>query len=175
VTPHETVDEAIDRVASRMTRSDDGVAVDIPPVWLTRPRPAWLAWRVAGVVGAAAVLLAVAIFWAPRTEDRPVDSPVAASIVVPWSPLRPPVFDSRPGGEAGIRSGVAGARETATVDRQSRPAWGIPFLETPTALAVAGSAMPGIDVDAMVVDALEVVPLSVAAIDPDGTGNSKEQ
>jgi hypothetical protein len=174
MTSRETVDEAIDRVASCMTQSDSDVQVDMPTVWLTTPRSTWMAWRVAGIVGAAAMLLAVAIFQM-RNEDRPTDSSMAASGVVLWAPLRTPVPDTRSGGGVDDRSEVAGEREIVAVARENRPSWGIPFLETPTALAVAESSMPAIDVDAIAVDALEVVPLSVAAINPDGASNSKEQ
>ncbi len=171
----ETLDEAIDRVASRLTQSDEAERVEVQPVWIATPSRGWLAWRVAAVGGAAVVLLALAIMRTPRSEERALDPSVGMSALVVWSPLRSSVSNA-PSIRRDDEPKRAVERPLAMrAQRDERPVWGIPFIEAPAALAVAATTMSRIEIDAVGVDAIELVPLSVGAIDRDSVKDSKEQ
>lgn len=173
--PEETLEEAIDRVASQMTQSGGADGVDIRPVWMNRPAHPRVGWRVAGVAGVGAVLLALAIIRAPGVEERATASAIGASPLIAWLPLRPSIFETRSRGEVSAPVRAIRMRGPVAADRQSAPTFGIPFLQTPTALAIAApTRMSDIDVDAVAVDAIEVAPLLVGAIDPNGARDSKE-
>jgi hypothetical protein len=181
----ETLDEAIDRVASHMTRSDPNV--DLAPVWVTPAPRGWIGWRVAGGVGLAVALLSVALTIAQRDGRADVDAPVDSSPLVAWSSFHAPVSEvpgtlEGSGTPKGVpyvptRASIAAKPQTArVVDEDERPTWGIPLIGAPTALAIAApTRISDIDVDTVAVDAIEVAPLLVGAIDPNGARDSKEQ
>ncbi len=175
----ETLDEAIDRVATRMTRGGESLRVDIRPVWTgTSPAFAQALWRrrpVAVLVGVGAVLLTAIVIRAPRVDQHAADVSIAASLVTIWSPLHEPVSDERTDrgveGPAGV---VRRLRVGHTVDGE-RPAWGIPFITAPASLDVAASTTPAIGLETVAVEAINVEPLTIHAIDRDGPLFPKEQ
>lgn len=173
--PRETLDEAIDRIASCMTQGGDASGVAAGSI-LARPAAhSWMGWRVVGVAGMGAVLLALAIIRTPGDRERVVDPSIATSPLIAWSPLRSEAQEMR-SGEMIQPAAIGRAHRLSTADRDSTPSWGIPFLETPAAIAVTVTTMSSIDVAAGVgVEAIEVAPLSVDAIDRNSARDVKEQ
>jgi hypothetical protein len=183
----ETLDEAIDRVASRMTQRGDGDGGEIRAVWTSPSAYRWLGWRGVAVAGvaAAAVLIAVTLVRGPAVDEGDVGPSLGGSPLMAWSPLRAPIVDTGGGIAEGRAVRVARAagpiradslREPGVTEGDGRPTFGIPLLEAPSALAVPAQTMTGIDIDAVgEIETIEVAPLSVDAISDDRENEPKEQ
>lgn len=175
----ETLDEAIDRVAARMTAITPRAAGRLWPA-PQRVRSGWSYWQVAGVglvLGAIALAVAVTM----PIVDRQPPQIAAAPIVVPRvdialaAPVRPLAADPPPapaarvphvdGGEARRAStgSIAGPSVGGAAQRAERPTWGLPFIAERAALAVAP-----VDVPPLHVDAMEVVPVAVPSLTIEG-------
>lgn len=166
--PNETFDEAIDRVATRMTVSSGG---DI--VW-TPPTPAsWFGWRLAGGISVFVMLLGIAFVSLSRPGPQHSTTAIETTALTVWASLRTPIGPSPAGShaDAGRR-----ALERQTGALETRPSWGIPLIERPPGLAVSDLAMREIPIEHIGVEAIEVAPLSIGNLDRDAeTIRTKEQ
>lgn len=166
MTPRETVDEAIDRVASQLTAVDARVARRIAPVWRERQTPSRLGWY---LVAASAAAIVAALFVATwNAGERPGDiSPlesVAAGSLSPYSAVPDTV---RP---VAARVAIARAPVTRVADapRDTREdeTWGIPSIAVPAALTVDVVSVTSIDTPDVGVVALTMAPLAIEPIGP---------
>lgn len=166
MTPRETLDEAIDRVASQLT-AVDARAHRIVPVWRAPRTSSWFDWRLAAV-GAAAIVAAVLVTtW--RGGEQPGEVPRLKSIAgraltsYPTVPeaSRPVVTDTVAMVVAARMPNVRAAVVRSEVREDDR--WGIPSIAEPAALRIDAVAVAAIGAPSGGIDALTMAPL---AIDP---------